>query len=375
MALMVRVKRDYVRREPSPMRTIRGPALFIAQFVDAAEHLADLDGICRWASQLGFKALQVPTFFPHIFDVAKAAESQDYCDDFLGALARHGLELAELTSQRQGQLMAVHPAYTVTQDALAPPAVRGRPEARTQWADEQLRMSLNASRRLGTPRLVTFSGSLLWPYLYPYPPIPEELVSAGFDELARRWRPILDFADAEGIDICFELHPTEDLHDGSTFERFLDLVDAHPRCRLLYDPSHLFLQHMDYLGFIDLYADRIRAFHVKDAEFRSSARTGVYGGYNGWTARAGRFRSPGDGQIDFRQIFSRLTARGFSGWATLEWECCFKNRYDGAREGQAFISSLIIDVTNDAFDSPIQKQLDSETIRSILGLPRSAAEG
>jgi sugar phosphate isomerase/epimerase len=258
---------------------------------------------------------------------------------------------------------------------LAPPAVRGRPEARTQWADAQLRMSLNASRRLGTPRLVTFSGSLLWPYLYPYPPIPEELVSAGFDELARRWRPILDFADAEGIDICFELHPTEDLHDGSTFERFLDLVDAHPRCRLLYDPSHLFLQHMDYLGFIDLYADRIRAFHVKDAEFRSSARTGVYGGYNGWTARAGRFRSPGDGQIDFRQIFSRLTARGFSGWATLEWECCFKNRYDGAREGQAFISSLIIDVTNDAFDSPIQKQLDSETIRSILGLPRSAAEG
>lgn len=351
-----------------PMRTIRGPALFIAQYVDADARLTTLDGICAFAAELGFKALQIPTFFPHIFDVEKAAGSQGYCEDIQALLAGHGLEIAELTTQRQGQLLAVHPAYNQTLDVFAPPPLRGQPEDRQHWAARQMELSLRASRRLGLDRLVTFSGSLLWPYLYPYPPVPAELVTAGFAELANRWRPILDLAEEQGVDICFELHPTEDLHDGSTFERFLALVGEHRRCRLLFDPSHLLLQHMDYLGFIDLYAERIAAFHVKDAEFQISARTGVYGGYNNWLNRAGRFRSPGDGQIDFRAIFSRLTAKGFDGWATLEWECCLKNRYDGAREGSAFIKNLIIEVTANAFDAPMKAQLDDAAIGSILGL-------
>jgi sugar phosphate isomerase/epimerase len=350
------------------MRTIRGPALFIAQFVNADARLSTLDGLCEWAADLGFKALQVPTFFPHMFDVKRAAESQAYADDFLGTLARYGLELTELTSQRQGQLMAVHPAFDVTQDAIAPVEVRGSPEARRQWAEEQLKLTATASRRLGIDRMVTFSGSLLWPYLYPYPPVPQELVSAGFAELARRWRPVLDHCESEGVDICFELHPTEDLHDGSTFERFLDLIGNHSRCKLLYDPSHFLLQHVDYIGFIDLYADYIRAFHVKDAEFVKSAKTGVYGGYNDWTGRAGRFRSPGDGQIDFKTIFSRLTGLGYDGWATLEWECCFKNKYDGAREGRQFISDHLIKVTESAFDAGMRKTLEDKTVASILGI-------
>ncbi|HEX2556107.1 MAG TPA: sugar phosphate isomerase/epimerase family protein [Microvirga sp.] len=350
------------------MRTIKGPALFIVQYIDADARLGTLEGICAFAAGLGFKALQIPTFVPHIFDLARAAESQDYCDDVRAVLARHGLEIAELTSGRQGQLMAVHPAYDITQDVLAPPALRGNPARRTQWAFDQMLLSVKASARLGLDRLVTFSGSLLWPYLYPFPPVPAELVAAGFQELARRWRPVLDAGDREGVDICFELHPTEDLHDGSTFERFLALVDDHPRCRLLYDPSHLFLQHMDYIGFIDAYAERIRAFHVKDAEFQRSARTGVYGGYNAWLQRAGRFRSPGDGQIDFRTIFSRLTGLGFDGWATLEWECCFKNRYDGAREGSDFIRRLIIDVTEASFDAPMKGGLSEADIKAALNI-------
>jgi len=350
------------------MRTVRGPALFIAQYIDANERLSSLEGICSWAAELGFEALQVPTFFPHIFDVAKAAQSQDYCDAFLGTLQAHGLVLSELTSQRQGQMLAVHPAYDLTVDAIAPPSVRGNPQARRAWAHEQLLFSAQAAHRLGVGGVVSFSGSLLWPYLYPYPPVPTELIDAGFAELAARWRPILDAFEQADVDLCFELHPTEDLHDGSTFERFLALVDNHPRCRLLYDPSHFLLQHVDYLGFIDLYGPYIGAFHVKDAEFVRSARTGVYGGYNGWTERAGRFRSPGDGQVDFRAIFSKLTKLGFDGWATLEWECCFKNKYDGAREGSRFIRDHIISVTEGTFDAPMTQALAPDAIGKILGL-------
>lgn len=142
------------------------------------------------------------------------------------------------------------------------------------------------------------------PAFYPWPPHNRQRFEEAFLELARRWRPILDRFDHHGVDVCFEIHPGEDLHDGVTFERFLALVDNHPRCNILYDPSHLLLQQMDYLGFIDVYHSRIKAFHVKDAEYHASSRSGVYGGYQPWLDRAGRFRSLGTG----RSISKRSSA-------------------------------------------------------------------
>ncbi|MBL8830870.1 MAG: sugar phosphate isomerase/epimerase [Rhodospirillales bacterium] len=354
------------------MPTVKGPGLFIAQYIDADARLSTLEGIAVWAAGLGFKGLQIPTWRPHIFDLAKAAESQAYCDALLGLLRSHGLELTELTSQRQGHVLALNPAYDLTAGSFAPEAVRADPVARTRWASDQLMLAARASRRLGLKRHVTFSGSLLWPHFYPYPPLPEGLVEAGFRELAARWRPVLDAFDAAGTDVCYELHPTEDLHDGATFERFLEILGGHPRCNILYDPSHLLLQHMDYVGFVDVYRERIRAFHVKDAEFRKSARTGVYGGYRDWPDRAGRFRSTGDGDVDFRAIFSRLAAIGYDGWACLEWECYLKDRYQGAREGAAFIASHIVPVTPAAFDAPMRPKLSDAQVARALGIDRPA---
>lgn len=138
---------------------------------------------------------------------------------------------------------------------------------------------------------------------------------------------------------------------------------------MLYDPSHLLLQHVDYLGFIDIYHDRIRAFHVKDAEFNISPRQGVYGGYQPWIARAGRFRSLGDGQIDFGGIFSRLARYDYPGWAVLEWECALKDSAQGAREGAPFIARHIIEVARSAFDDFAQSGVDEDMIRQMLGLP------
>jgi sugar phosphate isomerase/epimerase len=350
------------------MRTIRGPGIFLAQFLGDAAPFNSLDGIAGWAAGLGYKGVQLPTLDERIFDLRQAAESRDYCDELRGRLAAHGLEVTELSTHIQGQLVAVHPAYDALFDGFAPAALRGNPGARTEWAAEQLRLAARASRNLGLSAHASFSGALAWPYVYPWPQRPPGLIEEAFAELARRWRPILDAFDEAGVDVCYELHPGEDLHDGTSFERFLDAVANHPRARILYDPSHFVLQQLDYLGFIDAYHSRIGAFHAKDAEFNPSARQGVYGGYASWVERAGRFRSLGDGQVDFGGIFSRLTRHGFDGWAVLEWECCLKDAETGAREGAEFIRRHIIPVADRAFDDFAASGADPAANRRMLGL-------
>ncbi|EMI5488977.1 sugar phosphate isomerase/epimerase [Providencia stuartii] len=350
------------------MKRIQGPGLFLAQFIGDSAPFNSLDGLAKWASELGFTNIQIPTMDPQIFDLDLAATSQSYCDETVARLQQYGIRISELSTHIQGQLIAVHPAYDSVFDGFAPELVRGNPKLRQTWATEQLMKAAEASQRLGLTTHVTFSGALAWPYFYPWPPHNALLFEEAFEQLAQRWLPILNRFDECGIDVCYELHPGEDLHDGVTFERFLGLVNNHPRCHILYDPSHLHLQQMDYLGFIDCYHQRIRAFHVKDAEYTPSAKSGVYGGYQPWLARAGRFRSLGDGQIDFKSIFSKLTQYDFSGVATLEWECCLKSPEAGAREGAEFIQRHIIPIAEHAFDDFAAVETDPQQIRALLGI-------
>jgi len=350
------------------MRTIKGPGIFLAQFAGDAAPFDSLAGIARWAAGHGYKGVQIPSWDARLFDLARAAESQAYCDEVRGTLEAAGVALTELSTHLQGQLVAVHPAYDLAFDGFASPAVRGGPAGRQQWAVEQLLLAARASARLGLTAHATFSGALAWPFLYPWPQRPPGLVEAAFDELARRWRPILDAFDTAGVDLCYEIHPGEDLFDGTTFEMFLDRVGNHPRCNILYDPSHFVLQQLDYLAFIDIYRERIRMFHAKDAEFRPSGRQGVYSGYAPWAQRAGRFRSLGDGQVDFGAVFSRLSQYGFDGWAVLEWECCIKDSEQGAAEGAPFIARHIIQVATRAFDDFAASGVDEAANRAMLGL-------
>ena len=352
------------------MRTMKGPAIFLAQFAGDASPFNNLNEISRWAVSLGYKGVQIPTWDTRLFDLSKAAESRGYCDEIQGMLKSNGAEVTELSTHLQGQLVAVHPAYDEAFDGFAPPSVRGNPSARQKWGAEQLRLAARASANFGLKAHVTFSGAFAWPYIYPWPQRPPGLIETAFDELAKRWKPILDVYEEAGIDLCFELHPGEDLHDGISFEMFLERVGGHKRCNILFDPSHFVLQQLDYLEFIDLYHDRIKMFHVKDAEFRPSGRQGVYGGYQSWIARAGRFRSLGDGQVDFRGIFSKLAQYDFEGWAVLEWECCLKNSEQGAREGAPFIAQHIIQTAERAFDDFAKSGADLEANRRMLGLSR-----
>lgn len=350
------------------MKTIKGPALFLAQFAGDEAPFNSWDSITRWAADCGYAGVQVPSWDGRLIDLEKAAASRDYCDEFKGIARDNGVEVTELSTHLQGQLVAVHPAYDEGFDGFTVPQMRGDPKARQAWAVDQVRKALTASRNMGLTAMASFSGALAWPYMYPWPQRPAGLIEAAFDELARRWRPILDHAEACGVDVCYEIHPGEDLFDGTTYEMFLERVGNHARANMLYDPSHYVLQCLDYLDNIDIYAERIRMFHVKDAEFNPTGRQGVYSGYQPWVKRAGRFRSLGDGQVDFGAVFSKLTANDFDGWAVVEWECCLKHPEDGAREGAEFVRSHIIRVTEKAFDDFADGGTDEAANRRMLGL-------
>jgi sugar phosphate isomerase/epimerase len=350
------------------MKTIKGPGIFLAQFAGDTAPFNTLEGMAHWAAGLGFTGVQIPSWDKRLFDLKLAAESQDYCDEVLGVVGRAGLAVTELSTHLQGQLVASHGAYDVLLEGFAPAELKGDLKDRQAWAVEQLEFAAKASRRLGLKAHATFSGALAWPFFYPWPQRPAGLIDEAFAELGRRWLPILRVFDEAGVDVCYELHPGEDLHDGATFERFLGVVGGHARANILYDPSHMILQQMDYLAFLDLYHERVRAFHVKDAEYRPSGRSGVYGGYQEWIDRPGRFRSLGDGQIDFHSIFSKMAQYDYPGWAVLEWECCLKHPQAGAAEGAAFIRDRIIRVTDRAFDDFAGGAGDQEGNRRILGL-------
>lgn len=347
---------------------IKGPAIFLAQFAGDVAPFNSCEAITKWAGSLGYKGVQVPSWDRRLFDLRKAAESKTYCDELKGIAAENGVEITELSTHLQGQLVAVNPAYDAAFDAFAPAAVHGKPSERQEWAVDQVLLAAKASANLGLHAHVSFPGALAWPFVYPWPQRPAGLIETAFAELARRWRPILDAFDGVGCEVCYEIHPGEDVFDGATFEMFLEALDGHPRCCINYDPSHFLLMQLDYLAFIDIYHERIKAFHVKDAEFNPTGRQGVYSGYQPWINRAGRFRSLGDGQVDFGGIFSKLAACNYPSWAVLEWECCLKHPEDGAREGAAFIADHIIRVTEKAFDDFAGGAVDTAQIHRLLGL-------
>lgn len=350
------------------MTTIKGPAIFLAQFMGDAAPFNSLASICKWAKSIGFVGVQIPSWDARCIDLQKAAESKTYADEIKGIVNAAGMEITELSTHLQGQLVAVNPAYDALFDGFAPEQFRNNPKARTEWAIQQLKYAAKASQNLGLNAHATFSGALLWHTVYPWPQRPAGLVETGFNELAKRWLPILNYFDEHGVDLCYEIHPGEDLHDGVSYEMFLEKVKNHSRACLLYDPSHFVLQCLDYLSYIDFYHARIKMFHVKDAEFNPTGKQGVYGGYQNWIDRAGRFRSLGDGQVDFKSIFSKMAAFDFKGWAVMEWECAIKHPEDGAKEGSVFIKNHIIRVTEKAFDDFAGTGSDEKFNRSVLGL-------
>lgn len=347
---------------------MKGPGIYLAQFMGNDPPFNNLENVCRYMAGLGYVGVQLPAWDSRCIDLQKLAESKDYVDEIKSIVESTGMQISELGTHLQGQLVAVHPAYDTLFDGFAPQEVHNNPKARTEWAIKQLLFAAKASRNLGLKTVVTFSGSFLWPYMYPWPQRPKGMVETGFKELAKRWLPILDEYEECGVDLCFEIHPGEDLHDGITFERFLEATGNHSRVNMLFDPSHFVLQQLDYLGHIDVYHNFIKMFHVKDAEFHPSPQSGVYGGYQEWIDRPGRFRSLGDGQVDFNGIFSKLAQYNYEGWAVVEWECALKNPEDGAKEGAEFVKRHMIKRSLKTFDDFAGTGIDDKANYQVLGI-------
>lgn len=348
------------------MNKIKGPAVFLAQFLRDEPPFHSLDTICKWFSDLSYSGIQVPSWDPRAIDLNKASESKTYCDEYTGKLKENNLEVAEISAHLQGQVMAMHPSYEEMFSGFFPKGLN--PAARTDWASDQIKKAITVSANMGLKNVAVLSGSFAWHTFYPWPQRPEGLVDEAFIQLAKVWKPILDFAADKGITLGYELHPGSDLFDGITFEMFLEKTNNHPSACITYDPSHFLIQQMDYLDFINIYHERITSFHVKDAEFNPTGKIGVYGGYQPWVKRAGRFRSLGDGQVNFKRIFSLLNEHRYTGWAILEWECCLKSPEQGAREGAPFISKHIIESTDVAFDDFAGKETDRNRNLKILGI-------
>ena len=348
------------------MSSIKGPVVFLAPFLRDEPPFHELLSIGRWFAAMGFAGVQIPAWDPRTINLEEAAASKTYCDDYRGQLADIGLQPTDLAGYLQGQVLAVHPAYEVMFEAFHPPGLRGN--ERTDWAADQLKKCVLASENMELTTVPVLSGGFAWHMVYPWPQRPAGIIDEAFKELAARWLPLLDFAHDHGCVFTYELHPGSDLYDGATYEMFLDRSNDHPAACLNYDPSHFLLQQLDYLDFIRLYGARIKGFHVKDAEFRPSGRVGVYGGYQSWPGRAGRFRSLGDGQVDFTQVFTLLAEAGYDGWAVMEWECAVKSPEQGAREGAPFIKKHIIETTDVTFDDFAGGHADTGVNRRRLGL-------
>jgi len=348
------------------MYQIKGPGIFLAQFLDSSPPFDSLPAIASWASRLGFKGVQIPAWDTRAIDLDLAGNSKTYCDEIRGILADRNLEIIELAAYLQGQCMAMHPAYEKLFQPFYPDGLNDI--QRTAWSTDQIKKTIDASVLLGTQNISVLSGSLAWPFLYPWPQRTEGLIEDAFAELGKRWRPVLDYAQENGVTIGFELHPGSDLFDGYTYQLFLETVHGHESACITYDPSHFLLQQADYIDFIHLFSDRIKAFHVKDAEFNPTGLGGVYGSYAEWKNRAGRFRSLGDGQVDFRKIFGLLTEKGYDGWAILEWECCIKSPEQGAREAVPFMENLLIETTTKSFDDFAKGKNGRPFNRELLGI-------
>ena len=144
--------------------TIKGPAIFLAQFAGDAAPFDDWKAITRWAGSLGYKGVQVPSNDRRLFDLARAAESKTYCDEIAGIAAESGVAITELSTHLQGQLVAVHPAYDEAFDGFAPADLRGNPVARQRF-DAPDRLFFRAGRVFRVdcdpPQLVQADGELV----------------------------------------------------------------------------------------------------------------------------------------------------------------------------------------------------------------------
>jgi len=303
--------------------------LFTGQWADLP-----LDTLAEKAADWGYDGLELACAGDH-FDVERAATEDGYVRKMREQLLAHDLDVWAISQHLVGQ--AVSDRIDERHEEVLPERVwgDGDPDGVTRRAVDELERTAAAANAFGVDVVTGFTGSPVWHLLYAFPPTPQAMIDDGYKAFADQWTPILDtFADV-GVQYALEVHPTEIAFDLSTAQRALDALDGHPAFGFNYDPSHFGYQGVDYLGFLDRFADRIDHVHMKDVWWADNPqRAGVFGGHLpfGHEDRYWDFRSIGRGKIDFEEIIRRLNRMGYDGPLSIEWEDSGMDREHGAAE-------------------------------------------
>jgi sugar phosphate isomerase/epimerase len=331
----------------------RPVTLFTGQWADLP-----LETVARKAKEFGFDGLELACWGDH-FDVQRALKEDGYAQGRRDLLAKYGLQVFAVSNHLVGQ--AVCDNIDERHKSIIPPHVwgDGNPQGVQQRAAKEMQDTARAAAKLGVKIVAGFTGSSIWPLLYSFPPVPDAMIDAGFADFARRWNPILDIFDEVGVRFALEVHPTEIAFDVSSAQRALDALKGRKAFGFNYDPSHFGYQGVDYLGFIDRFADRIYHVHMKDVWWSDVPRpSGVFGGHLnfGHPDRFWEFRSIGRGKIKFEEIIRHLNAAHYDGPLSIEWEDIGMDREAGAKEACAFVKAVDFQPPHAAFDSAFARE-------------------
>jgi sugar phosphate isomerase/epimerase len=331
----------------------RPVTLFTGQWADLP-----LETLAQKASEWGFDGLELACWGDH-FDVERALSEDGYTQGRHDLLEQHGLKVFAISNHLAGQ--AVCDRIDERHRSILPPRVwgDGDPAGVQERAAEEMKQTARTAARLGVEVVNGFTGSSIWHLLYSFPPVPPEMLDAGFGDFADRWNPILDVFDEVGVRFGLEVHPTEIAFDIATAERALEAVGNRPAFGFNYDPSHFGYQGVDYLAFIERFADRIYHVHMKDVWWSDTPRrSGVFGGHLpfGHRDRFWDFRSIGRGSIDFEEVVRSLNRIGYEGPLSVEWEDAGMDREFGAREACEYVKAVDFTPSNVAFDAAFARE-------------------
>lgn len=330
---------------------MRPVTLFTGQWADL-----DIETVCRKAREFEYDGLELACWGNHMeIDKADAA----YCEGRKKLLARYGLKLYAISTHLVGQ--AVCDQIDERHKSILPDYIwgDGDPEGIRQRAAKEVIATAHVAKRLGVKVVNGFTGSSIWPYIYSFPPVSQEMIDRGYEDFAHRWKPILDEYKKLGVKFALEVHPTEIAFDIASAERTLKAVNYHPAFGFNYDPSHLGYQGVDYVEFIYRFREKIFHVHMKDAYWKDTpGDIGVFGGHVafGDPRRNWNFRSLGRGDIQFEEIIRALNSIHYKGPLSVEWEDSDMDREEGAAESCEFVRGIDFKPSGLAFDAAFEKK-------------------
>jgi sugar phosphate isomerase/epimerase len=325
--------------------------LFTGQWADLA-----LEDLAAKAAAWGFDGLELACWGDH-FEVDRALAEQGYLEQKRALLERHGLRCWALGAHLVGQ--AVCDPIDARHEAVLPPEVwgDGDPEGVRRRAAQRIQDTARAAAAFGVTQVNGFTGSSVWHMLYSFPPNDFEEIERGYGDFAKRWAPIVDAFEREGVRFGLEVHPTEIAYDFVTTRRTLAAIDHREAFGINFDPSHFAHQFLDSAAFVQEFADRIYHVHIKDSRKTLDGRKSILGGHLnfGDEQRGWDFVSPGHGDVDFESLLRALNRIGYDGPLSIEWEDAGMDREWGARDALAFVRRADFRPSSFVFDRAMRR--------------------